>query len=405
MREKDAQDALKSFRDHFTLPEGVVYLDGNSLGPLPKVTPARLAQVAEMEWGEGLIRSWNTAGWIDMPQRIGNKIARLIGADAGEVIVTDSTSVNLFKVLAAAVKMNAGRRIILSQRDNFPTDLYMAQGLIGLMDGGHELRLVDAGNIVTAIDDDTAVVMLTHVNYRNGAMHDMAGITAQAHAKGALVIWDLAHSAGAMPVALNAAQADFAIGCGYKYLNGGPGAPAFVFVAKQHQANFTQPLTGWLGHANPFAFDWEYTPADGVLRALCGTAPVLSMAALEVGVDLMLEADMHLIREKSLQLTDDFIALVEQRCGRHGLQLTTPRRPELRGSQVCFTHPQAFAVMQALIAHGVIGDFRAPDILRFGFAPLYVRFIDVWNAVETLARILDQREWDQPAFMMKGKVT
>jgi kynureninase len=405
MAQKDAQDALNSFRQRFTMPEGVIYLDGNSLGPLPRATPARLAQVTEREWGEGLIRSWNTAGWIDLPQRIGDKIARLIGADAGEVIVADSTSVNLFKVLAAALKLNAGRRVILSQRDNFPTDLYIAQGLIGLLGGEHELRLVDAGDIAAAIDDDTAVVMLTHVNYRAGALHDMAGITQQARAKGALMLWDLAHSAGALPVTLNAVQADFAIGCGYKYLNGGPGAPAFVFVAKRHQADFVQPLAGWLGHANPFAFDWLYAPAEGILRALCGTPPVLSMAALECGVDLMLEADLNLIREKSLQLADDFIQLVEQRCGRHGLKLVTPRERALRGSQVCFEHPEAFAIMQALIANGVIGDFRAPDILRFGFAPLYVRYIDVWRAVETLARILDERAWDQPAFMQKGKVT
>jgi kynureninase len=403
--EKDAQDVLRPFRERFTMPEGTIYLDGNSLGPLPKATPARLAQVAEHEWGEGLIRSWNTAGWIDLPQRIGDKIARLIGADAGEVIVADSTSVNLFKVLAAAVKMNAGRRVILSQRDNFPTDLYIAQGLIGLLGGEHELRLVEAGDIAAAIDDDTAVVMLTHVNYRTGALHDMAAITHKAHAKGALVIWDLAHSAGALPVSLNDAKADFAIGCGYKYLNGGPGAPAFVFVARRHQTRFVQPLAGWLGHANPFAFDPKYSPADGILRALCGTPPVLSMAALEVGVDLMLEADMRHIREKSLQLTDDFITLVEQKCSRHGLKLTTPRDHALRGSQVCFAHPQAFSIMQALIAHGVIGDFRAPDILRFGFAPLYVRYFDVWHAVETLARILDERLWDQPAFKLKGKVT
>lgn len=404
LMQKDAQDPLYSFRERFQISEGLVYLDGNSLGPLPKSTPARLAQVAEREWGEGLIRSWNSAGWIDLPQRIGDKIARLIGANAGEVIVADSTSVNLFKVLAATLKMNAGRRVILSQRDNFPTDLYMAQGLIGLT-GAHELLLVEAEDIAEAIDQNTAVVMLTHVNYRTGALHDMAAITQAAHAKGALVVWDLAHSAGALPVSLNTAQADFAIGCGYKYLNGGPGAPAFVFVAKRHQPKFVQPLTGWLGHANPFAFDATYAPADGILRALCGTPPVLSMAALEVGVDLMLEADTNLIRRKSLQLADDFIALVEQRCGRHGLQLVTPREPALRGSQVCFAHPQAFAIMQALIANGVIGDFRAPDILRFGFAPLVVRFADVWNAIDTLARILDECVWDQSVFTQKGKVT
>ena len=390
LMQKDARDPLYAFRARFLLDESLVYLDGNSLGPLPKATPARLAQVAQHEWGEGLIRSWNSAGWIDLPQRIGDKIARLIGADAGEVIVTDSTSINLFKVLAAALKLNAGRRVILSQRDNFPTDLYMAQGLIDLT-GAHALRVVEAEDIAAAIDEDTAVLMLTHVNYRTGAMHDMAALTQAAHAKGALVIWDLAHSAGAVPVTLHAAQADFAVGCGYKYLNGGPGAPAFVFVARRHQPKFAQPLSGWLGHANPFAFDATYAPADGILRALCGTPAVLSMAALEVGVDLMLEADTGSLREKSLQLVDDFIALVEQRCSRHDLKLVTPREHARRGSQACFTHPQASSIMQALIARGVIGDFRAPDILRFGFAPLYVRHVDVWNAVDVLARILNAR--------------
>jgi kynureninase len=383
----------------------VIYLDGNSLGPLPKGAAARVAQVVTEEWGDGLIRSWNSAGWIELPQRIGDKIAQLIGAQASEVIVADSTSVNLFKVLAGALTLNSARRVIVSERENFPTDLYMAQGLIALMGGRHELRLVDADDVADAIDAETAVVMLTHVNYRTGRMHDMAAITAQAHAHGALTIWDLAHSAGAVPVDLNAAQADLAIGCGYKYLNGGPGAPAFVFVAERHQADFVQPLSGWLGHAQPFAFDATYTPAQGIMRAMCGTPPVISIAALECGVDIALEADIAQVRAKSLALTDLFIALVEQTCAPHGLRLVTPREHGRRGSQVCFAHPDAYAIMQALIARGVIGDFRAPDILRFGFAPLYLRYADVWDAVRIVADVLDTRAWDTPAFRQRAKVT
>jgi kynureninase len=401
----DAADPLAHYRQRFHLPEGVIYLDGNSLGPLPKGAAERVTQVVSAEWGEGLIRSWNAAGWIDMPQRIGDKIARLIGAQPSEVIVADSTSVNLFKVLAGALKLNAGRHVIVSERENFPTDLYMAQGLIALLGGKHELRLVEADDTSKAINDETAVVMLTHVNYRTGRMHDMAAITQQAHAHDALAIWDLAHSAGAVPVDLNAAQADFAIGCGYKYLNGGPGAPAFVFVAKRHQADFVQPLSGWLGHAQPFAFDTAYTPAEGIGRAMCGTPPVISMAALECGVDIALAADMAQVRAKSLALTDLFIALVEQTCAPHGLRLVTPREHGRRGSQVCFAHPDAYAFMQALIARGVIGDFRAPDILRFGFTPLYVRYADVWDAVHILADVLDMRAWDTPAFRQQAKVT
>jgi len=401
----DATDQLAPFRDRFHLPNGVIYLDGNSLGPLPKGAAARVAQVVTEEWGDGLIRSWNSAGWMALPRRIGDKIGRLIGAHPGEVIVADSTSINLFKVLAGALKLNPTRRVIASERDNFPTDLYMAQGLIELLGGKHELRLVDADEITDAIDADTAVVMLTHVNYRTGRMHDMAAITQQAHQHGALVIWDLAHSAGAVPVDLNSVQADLAIGCGYKYLNGGPGAPAFVFVARQHQADFVQPLSGWLGHAQPFAFDVHYTPAEGIARAMCGTPPIISLAALECGVDIVLEADMTAMRAKSLALTDLFIALVEQTCVPHGLRLVTPRQHALRGSQVCFAHPDAYAIMQALIARGVIGDFRAPDILRFGFTPLYLRYADAWDAAHILADVLDTRAWDRPEFKQRATVT
>ena len=401
----DACDPLAPLRSRFHLPEGVIYLDGNSLGPLPRTARHRLVQVAEDEWGNGLIRSWNSAGWIELSQRIGDKLARLIGAQPGEVIVADSTSINLFKALAGGLALRPDRRVIVSERENFPTDLYMAQGLIALLGGTHELRLAEADAIVQAIAADTAVVMLTHVNYRTGRMHDLAALTRCAHERGALVIWDLAHSTGAVPVDLNGAGADFAIGCGYKYLNGGPGAPAFIFVARRHQASFRQPLAGWLGHAQPFAFEGCYRPAEGIARALCGTPPILSLAALECGVDIALEAPMAAVRAKSLALTDLFITLVEQRCSGHGLRLVTPREYDRRGSQVCFAHPDAFPIMQALIARGVIGDFRAPDVLRFGFAPLYLRYADVWDAAHILAEVLDTRAWDRPEFRQRAIVT
>ena len=387
----DAEDPLADLREEFALPPGVIYLDGNSLGALPKATLARLAAVIEQEWGEDLVTSWNKHGWIELPQRVGDKIARLIGAGDGEVVVADSTSVNLFKVLAAALSLNPGRGVILSERENFPTDLYIAQGLIGLLGERHRLRLVDGDAIAGAIDAETAVVMLTHVNYRSGAMHDMAAITEAAQAQGALMLWDLAHSAGAVPVDLTAAHADFAVGCGYKYLNGGPGAPAFVWVAPRHQERFQQPLSGWLGHAEPFAFLPDYRPARGIGRYVAGTPPVLSLAALEVGVDMLLTAAPAALREKSLRLTEIFIAAVEQEAAGLGLALLSPRDAERRGSQVSFRHAQGWPVMQALIARGIIGDFRSPDILRFGFAPLYTRFVDAWDAAAALAEILEER--------------
>lgn len=403
--ELDRNDPLAAQRSKFFVPEGVVYMDGNSLGALPLTVQERLTTLIQEEWGDGLVRSWNTAGWYTLPRRLGHKIAQIIGAKADEVVVADSTSVNLFKALTAAVNLNPNRRVILSEPDNFPTDLYMAQGLINLLGGKHELRLKPADEIYDAIDDDTAVVMLTHVNYRTGAMHDMQAITTRAHEQGSLIIWDLAHSAGALPVNLNAVEADFAVGCGYKYLNGGPGAPAFIYVAERHQASFSQPLAGWMGHAQPFAFDWKYQPAEGIARYLAGTQPVLSMAALECGIDTILDADIEQIREKSLKMTDLFIQLVEQRCAGYGLEQVTPLEQDKRGSQVCLRHEEGYAMMQALIARGVIGDFRAPDILRFGITPLYLRYVDVWDAVDILVNILETREWDQPAFKQKAAVT
>ena len=401
----DRADKLAQARAQFVLPDGLIYLDGNSLGALPRDTPARIAEVARAEWGQDLIKSWNTHGWIDLPTRIGDKIARLIGAAPGEVVVADSTSINVFKALSAALHLNPGRRVILSERDNFPTDLYMAQGLIAQLGGQYELKLVSGEEIAGAIDGDTAVVMLTHVNYRTGAMFDMKAITQAAHKAGALMLWDLAHSVGAVPVDLNGANADFAVGCGYKYLNGGPGAPAFVWVPRRHQKNFVQPLSGWLGHAAPFAFEPGYRPAEGIARYICGTPPVLSLAALEIGVDGLLAADMVQLRRKSVALTELFIRLVEEHCAGHGLSLASPRDAARRGSQVCFSHGEGYPIMQALIARGVIGDFRAPDILRFGFAPLYVRFVDVWDAVAILQDVLTSAAWDRPEFRRRAAVT
>ena len=401
----DQSDPLASYREQFNVPDDVVYLDGNSLGVLPRQTLARVEQAVREEWGEGLVRSWNTAGWYELPRRLGNKIAQLIGAAEGEVVVADSTSINLFKVLTAALRLNSTRRVILSTTDNFPTDLYMAQGLIDLLGDRHELRLVDDEAILDAIDDHTAVVMVTHVNYRTGRMHDMAATTQRAHQHGALMLWDLAHSAGAMPVTLNEVGADFAVGCGYKYLNGGPGAPAFLYVAQRYHSHFSQPLSGWMGHAHPFTFDWQYQPAEGIARYLCGTQPVLSMTALDCGVDVALTADLHEVRRKSLQMTDLFIALVEQRCAGHDLKLVTPRDHDRRGSQICLSHREGYPIMQALIARGVIGDFRAPDIIRFGVTPLYLRYVDIWDAVDILATILTTRAWDIPEFKQRAAVT
>jgi kynureninase len=404
----DRADPLAPLRDQFLLPHGVIYLDGNSLGALPRATSGRVVRVVEQEWGGDLITSWNRHGWIQTPERIGDKIARLIGAEPGEVVVAESTSINLFKVLAVALKMRPGRRVMVSEAENFPTDLYMAEGLAALLEQGHTLRLAEAGELVQALDDEVAVLMLTHVNFRTGAMHDMAALTKAAHAAGALAIWDLAHSAGAVPVDLNGAAADFAIGCGYKYLNGGPGAPAFVYAALRHHGHHggaAQPLYGWLGHALPFEFAPSYSPAAGIRQYIVSSPSILAMAALEEGVDLMLKADPAALRAKSLALTDAFIQLVESRCKGHGLVLATTREPARRGSQVSFAHQSGYAVMQGLIARGVIGDFRAPDLLRFGFTPLYVRHVDVWDAVEILRDVLASGDWKRPEFQTRAEVT
>ena len=411
----DAEDPLAALRGQFVLPGGVIYLDGNSLGPLPAATADRVAAAVSQEWGEGLIGSWNSAGWIDLPRRVGAKIATLVGAGADEVVAADSTSVNLFKVLAAALRLRPKRRTILSERGNFPTDLYIAQGLIATLGQGYRLELVEREaleSILASGRDDIAVAMLTQVDYRTGSRLDMARVTALIQRAGALAIWDLAHSAGAFPVDLEAAQADFAVGCGYKYLNGGPGAPAFLYVARRHQGDFIQPLSGWMGHAKPFDFATEYRPAEGVGRYLCGTPPVLGLTALEAGVDGLLAAQplggLEALERKAALLTECFIDLVEEGCAQYGVSLVTPRTPSQRGNQVSFAMPDgdaAYAVVQALIARGVVGDFRAPDIMRFGFPPLYLRFVDAWDAAGHVAEVLQTREWDQPRFRQRLAVT
>jgi len=398
----DAADPLASARHLFSLPPGAIYLDGNSLGALPRATPARLQDVVRDEWGGDLIASWNKHGWIDLARRVGDKIAKLIGAEANTVSVGDSTSIALFKVLADALARNPGRKTILSERGNFPTDLYMAEGLAALLGQGHRLELVER---VENIGDDVAVVMLTHVDYRTGAMHDMEAITAKAHAAGVRVIWDLAHSAGALPVDLAGAKADYAVGCGYKYLNGGPGAPAFLYVAPRHHESFRQPLQGWLGHAAPFAFEPAYRPAAGIAGATTGTPPILSLAALEVGVDTLLRFPMVELRAKSEALTEIFRTLVQSRAAELGLECVSPAAPEARGSQISFCQEHAYAIVQALIAQGVTGDFRAPDILRFGFAPLYVRYVDAWDAAAHLVDTIESRRFDDEKFRRRQAVT
>jgi kynureninase len=401
----DRQDPIAPMRDQFVIPEGVVYLDGNSLGALPRQTLPRLTQVIADEWGSGLIRSWNAAHWIEAPSRIGDKIARLIGASAGEVIVADSTSVNLFKLLAAALRAQPGRHFILTEASNFPTDLYIAQGLIDLLGGNHALRVVERAEIERSLDGSVAILMLTHVDYASGAIHDMRRITAAAQKVGALMLWDLSHSAGAVPVDLNAAQVDLAVGCGYKYLNGGPGAPAYLFVAKGLQQAMQSPLSGWMGHAAPFAFEPEYRPAPGIIRQLAGSPPILSMLALEVAVDLWLRVDQKEARRKSMALGDLFIKQVDETCRDLGVEVVSPRDADTRGSQVSLRHKEGYRVMRALIDRGVIGDFRTPDLMRFGFAALYTRYVDVFDAVRRLREVLTSRDWDRPEYANRLAVT
>ncbi len=401
----DQQDVLAPLRDNFDLPEGLLYFDGNSLGPLLHDSRERVAETLQQHWGRDLIQSWNRHGWIDLPRRVGAKIARLIGAQPDEVIVSDSTSVNLYKLLAAALELRPDRSVILSQPSQFPTDLYMAQGLAELRHPRPELRLAEGDNLLSALDSDVAVVSLSHVDFKTGERADLQRITQAAHKHGALVLWDLSHSAGAMDVGLAAADADLAVGCTYKFLNGGPGAPAYVYVARRLQDRAQSPLWGWFGHQDPFAFDTQYQPATGIDRFQCGTPPILSLVAVDAALNLFEQVELSQIRQKSVHLGNLLIALVEQQCPGFDLTLASPQDASIRGSQVSLRHPAGYQIMQALIERGVVGDFRAPDILRFGLTPLYQRFIDVWKAVEVLRDILEHRSWDQPEFERRGKVT
>jgi kynureninase len=401
----DQADPLAWVRDRFTVPDGLIYLDGNSLGVLPNSVPERVERVVRQEWGQGLIRSWNTASWIDLPARVGARIAGLIGAKPFEVIAADSTSVNIFKVLLAALRLRPTRRVIVSDVDNFPTDLYIAQGVNDLLGGGFELRFVSKHDLQAAITDDVAVVMLTQVDYRTGFLYDMPGITQKAHAHGALTIWDLAHSAGAFPVFLNDCQADFAVGCGYKYLNGGPGAPAFLFVAERHLTSVAPLMAGWMGHEAPFEFRPLYQPAQDIRRLTVGTPGVLGMSVLEAALEVFDGVDMNLVRQKSLALGDLFIRLMEPICDQYGFELVTPKAHHLRGSQVSFRHEHGYAIVQALIVDGVIGDFRAPDIARFGLTPLYLRYRDVLEATERIERVMHEERWNTPQYRTRARVT
>jgi kynureninase len=387
----------------FDLPEGVTYLDGNSLGPLPKSVPARVAQTLEQEWAKQLIGGWNGAGWMAQPRALGDRIARLIGAEPGHTVIGDTLSIKVFQALAAALKLTPTRTEILSDTGNFPTDLYMAEGLIKLLGPEYRLKLAEPEALEAAITEQTAVLLTTEVDYRTGRRHDMAKLTSKAHAKGALAIWDLAHSAGAFPVNVAQGGADFAVGCTYKYLNAGPGAPAFIYTAPRHADKADPALAGWLGHAAPFAFEQNYRPGDGIDRMRVGTPPVLQMAALDAALDIWDTVDLDALRARSLELTDRFIAKVEAACPT--LSLATPRNHSERGSQVSFRHPEGYAIMQALIAQGIIGDFRAPDILRFGITPLYTTEEDIDHAAATLAQILDTKAWDRPAFKTRKAVT
>jgi kynureninase len=396
-------DPFERTRAMFDLPNGVVYLDGNSLGAMPKSARDRVHRELDESWGRELIRAWNSAGWIDLPARVGDRIASLIGASKGSVVAGDSTSINLFKALVAALERAAPRKVILSDSGNFPTDLYIAEGVCRLLGSGHELRIVDPEAVESTLDRHVAVLMLTEVDYRTGRKHDMRLLTEKAKAAGAVTIWDLAHSAGAFPVDLAGCDVDFAVGCGYKYLNGGPGAPGFIYVRPDIQARVSPALSGWMGHAAPFAFEPSYRPALAADRLRVGTPPVLSMAALDAALDVFKGVDMLALRERSIALSEDFIRRIEAE--RPELKLSSPRDPAKRGSQVSFRFAEGYAAMQALIARGVIGDFRAPDVMRFGFTPLYIGFAEVETAARTLVEVVRDSLWDRPEYHARNKVT
>ncbi|MBD0415573.1 kynureninase [Oryzicola mucosus] len=402
----DAADPLRAMRDRFVVPEGLVYLDGNSLGAASPAAFAELEQAAKVEWGRDLIRSWNKAGWFEMPLVLGDRIGKLVGAAPGQTVVADTTSINIYKALHAAMSLRPDRTIIVAEGGSFPTDLYITEGVLSTRPGA-TLRLegVDAPSIEDLIDENVAVVLVNHVNYKSGELRDMAALTKRVQDAGAVVVWDLCHTAGALPIDLDGANADFAVGCSYKYLNGGPGAPAFIYVAQRHLAEARQPLSGWWSHARPFAFEQGYAADAGIRRFQCGTQCILSMRALKGALDIWDDVDMHALRRKSVALTDLFIQLVEAKCEGLGLTLESPRDSSRRGSQVAFRHDNAYAVMQALIERDVIGDFRAPSTLRFGFTPLYIGFKDVWTGVEVLEDILRSDAWKDERFAVKAAVT
>lgn len=406
----DKEDELSIFKNEFALPNNVIYLDGNSLGARPKKSLNYAHHIIQQEWGEDLINSWNKADWWGLPTRLGDKVGQLIGAKAGETIVSDSTTLNLFKVLSAAVKIQAEkypqRKIIVAEKDAFPTDIYIIEGFINLINQGYQVELIEGPEgLNNVLRSEVAVVVLSHVNYRTGYFYDMAAINQQIHDHNALIIWDLCHSVGAVAMDLNQTNSDFAIGCTYKYLNGGPGSPALLWVNPKHRDQFWQPLSGWWGHKKPFDMAQHYEPANNIRRYLCGTQPIISMSLIECGVDIFLKADMQKIREKSLKLTDLFIALVHQECAEFGFELITPQEHQYRGSHVSYQHPHGYEIVQALIARGVIGDYREPEVLRFGITPLYLGFEDIWNAVQHLKAIMHHQEWKNESYLVRGAVT
>jgi kynureninase len=401
----DQDDPLGPFREEFFLPEGLIYLNGNSLGAMPLKARERSRRVVEKEWAEGLIGSMNTAGWYELPQTLGRKAAPLIGAKPHEVVVTDATGINLYKVVAASLQIRSDRRIIVMEGSNFPTNNYMVQGLVEQLGDGYAIRFAEADELFDAIDEDVASICLTHVHYKTGRIHDMAALTDRAHSVGAAAVWDLCHTVGAMPVDVNACGVDFAVACTYKYLNAGPGAPSLLFAAERHHGRYLQPLTGWYGHAEPFDFDRDYRPAPDIRQMLTGTQPTASLSIAEIGVDIMLRADMSLIRRKSMKMTDQFIELVEARCGNHEITLASPRDAQMRGSQVSFYHEHGYRIISTMHDHGVGCDYREPGIMRFGFAPLYIRYVDVWDTVEKLRGILESGEWKDEKYDDRAAVT
>ena len=401
----DQSDPLAAFRDEFFLPEGVIYLNGNSLGAMPLAAAERARRVVEREWAEGLIGSMNTAGWYELPSTLGRKIAPLVGAQPHEVVLTDATGINLYKIMAAALKMQPERRVVVMEGSNFPTNNYVVQGLLEELDKGHSIRFAEADEIMDAIDEDVAAICITHVHYKSGNILDMQAMTEKAHAVGAAAVWDVCHSAGAMPLDLNGCNVDFAVGCTYKYINGGPGAPSLLFAADRHHGKYMQPLTGWYSHAAPFAFERDYRPAAGIRQMLSGTQPTASLSMAECGIDIMLRADMQAIRNKSMRMTDLFIELVESRCGGYGFELVSPRAAEHRGSQVSFHKDNGYSIVRALHDSGVVCDYREPGNMRFGFAPLYIRYVDVWNAVDRLHDVLSSEAWKDERYQVRAAVT